>query len=814
MAAIAPFLISVSKTTAVPQPALLANSPTDAFQLDGFLKTYCTKCHGDMKQKGDRRFDQLKIDLSDSKTGESLLEILDQLNLGDMPPEEEKQPSDKELAAAVNWLTVSLNQARELARKDAGQIVMRRLNKQEYRNTIRDLFDIDLEGFDITLGFPDDERADGFDNIGEALIMSGYRMEQVLWSAEKITDRVIRPGPKPKAQVIINRPSTEGRQPLGPNLLARFLIDRDSLYVTSRPRRPWATPADGEYVISIDAAMLRRLKSRYDNDQLRYHKWKEPARLRVTATANSDPPYYRVLGELDVPDGEPKTLTLRAHVQQNARITVSWINGLHSSHKKIYRKVLPHYTKDAIYPERNPRQMYIGSGPELHVYGMKVEGPLYKAWPPKGFARYFNDVPAKPGVDDLKRCLDRLATKAFRKPVGAEPQHAYLKVARASFEKDGDFWAAARLGIRTILCSPRFLYLKEAGALPASDRRVDGYELASRLSYFLWRSMPDDALFAAAADGSLLKDATLAIQVERMLRDPKAARFEDDFIDRWLWLDQLGEMPPDPQKDAAYFELNLQSAMRGETRALFHHLLTTNGDVEEFLSADYTFVNKALAKFYGLERKTDQPPDAFVRTALADERRRGLLGHASVLTVTSNGVETQPVRRGVWVLENLLGTPPPPPPPDVPEIAPDTRAAQTIRQLMELHRADRTCYACHKKIDPIGLSLEHFDYLGRWRADYGKAAAKTGGAEAARINAKTAFSSGVVVDGGTGLRKYLIDHTDQFRHCLAEKLMVFGLGRHLSFTDEDDLQAIVKSEGKGLRDVIKAVILSEPFRTK
>lgn len=796
------------------QQKIAAQPAADGFQLEGFLNTYCVQCHGESKQKADRRFDQLKMDLSDAATGESLQEILDQLNLGDMPPQGEPQPSDKELAAAVNWLTASLKRARELARQNAGQIVMRRLNKQEYRNTVSDLFDLELDGFDITMGFPDDERADGFDNIGEALIMSGYRMEQVLWSAEKISERVIQHGPMPTAKTVVNAPPTDGRQPLGPNLLARFLIDRDSHDISSHTGRPWVTPANGEYVLKIDAAMMRRLKSRYDNDQLRYYKWREPARLRVVASANSDPPYYRVLGELEVPDDETKTLTLRANIQKNARITISWINGLHSSHKKIYRKVLPNYTEDAIYPERNPRQMYIGSGPELHISQTSVEGPLYETWPPKGFARYFHDVPKQPDLSDLKRCLDRLAAKAFRQPIGDDHPRAYFKVARTSFEEHGDFWDAARLGVRTILCSPRFLYLEESKAPAESNRSTSAYELASRLSYFLWRSMPDDALFAAAEDGSLLKDEALINQVERMLRDPKARRFESDFIDRWLWLDQLGKMPPDPQKDKAYYDLNLESAMRRETQALFHHVLSTNSDVCEFLNADYTFINKSLADFYGLERESDQPPEKFIRTSLTSDYRRGLLGHASILTVTSNGVETQPVRRGVWVLDNLLGTPTPPPPPDVPEIAPDTRAAKTIRQLMELHRADRTCFTCHKKIDPLGLSMENFDYLGRWRTRYDKAAAHNGGPEASQINAKVEIGNGDYIEGAVGLRQYLEKNTDQFRHCLAEKLMIFALGRQLSFTDNDDLQAIAKNKSKGLRDMIKAIVLSEPFRTK
>ena len=318
--------------------------------------------------------------------------------------------------------------------------------------------------------------------------------------------------------------------------------------------------------------------------------------------------------------------------------------------------------------------------------------------------------------------------------------------------------------------------------------------------------MPDDQLRSSAATGKLDDEAKLRRQVERMLRDPKSEALTENFVGQWLGLRKLGEMPPDPEQNKAYYEDNLENAMREETKRFFGYILEQNRSVLDFVDSDYTFLNPALARHYGIP---DVTTDDFRKVALKPEYRRGgLLGHGSILTATSNGVETQPVVRGVWILENLLGTPPNPPPPDIEPIEPDTRGVSTIRQLMEKHRNNPTCYECHRKIDPLGLSMEHFDHIGSWRDRYAKRLV---------IDATGELSDGTRITGASGIKRYLLDRPDQFSRCLTEKLFVYALGRRLSFTDRDDIDRIVKELPKrkfGLRELIQQVVASAAFHTK
>ena len=338
------------------------------------------------------------------------------------------------------------------------------------------------------------------------------------------------------------------------------------------------------------------------------------------------------------------------------------------------------------------------------------------------------------------------------------------------------------------------------------ESRLSEYELASRLSYFLWSSMPDDELFALAKRGTLSTPQVLARQVDRMLSDSKATAFSENFPGQWLGLRRLGEMPPDPEMNKSYYADNLEEAMREETLRLFNHLLSHNESVLRFVDASYTFLNPALARHYGIAGVNTK---GFQRVALqSEDRRGGLLGHGSILTLTSNGVETQPVVRGIWVLENLLGTPPSPPPPDVQPVEPDTRGVTTIRELMAKHRTIETCNECHRKIDPIGLAMENFDHLGRFRTRYAKNSP---------IDPTGEMPDGSKFDGPGGIRSYLLARPEQFTKCLTEKLMIYALGRRLAFTDRDDIDGVVAqsvASGYGFRDLVKFIVASRAFQSK
>jgi len=789
----------------------------DDVQPRQFLTKYCVACHGPKQQKSDRRFDTLKLDFTDANTGELHQDILDQLNLGTMPPKGAPQPTNTELQSAVKWWTASLSKAREAARRDTGKVVFRRLNRTEYRNTIRDLFQLDMTDFDPTLSFPDDGVVDGFRNIGDGLTMSNFFLRKAMKAAEVVADRVIRPGSRPPAETIQNALEKRESEPreIGQNFLARMLIARDALPIRRGARRNWSAPEDGHYTLRITAVMLRRLQTRFTNADLHYRYWNEPARLRVvTSSSEADVPFKRIVGEYDVSDNTPKTIEIRMLLRRGALVTLNWTNGLDDSVKRIRRKVLPKYTKDAIYPDRNPLEMYVGAGPEMRIHSLEIKGPIYEQWPPSAMATYFHDVPKQPTSTDLIRCLDSLASRAFRRPVSSTADSAYQRVARAHFQEQGDFWAAAKIGVRTILCSPQFLYLVETA--PANNAGpLDSYELASRLSYFLWNSMPDDKLLSTAKDGTLLKPNVLLGQVDRMLKDGNSDAFVKNFLGQWLWLDQLGDMRPDPTRDAIYYQYKLEQAMAEETQRCFTELLNNNGSILKLIDSRQTWLNEGLARVYGIDGVKG---NHFRKVTLPiTSHRGGLLGQASVLTVTSNGVETQPVRRGVWILENILGTPTPPPPPDVPEIAPDTRSGKTIRGVMELHRANRTCYECHKKIDPLGLAMEKFDYLGRFRKDYGQEVRKRLGAKAAEIDVSGELPDSTTIIGINGLKQSLLKHPEMFARCLTRKMMTYSLGRRLAFTDREDIDRIVgemKRNQYGLRDLIKQVVLSQAFQSK
>jgi hypothetical protein len=784
--------------------------------LGPFLKSYCIRCHGPKAQKADRRFDDLPSAALSADEAEILQEILDQLNLAEMPPEDEKQPSEAALKRVVSRLTTVLAKTREDSRENVGKVVMRRLNRAEYRNTIRDLFQLKMVDFDPTTTFPADDSTEGFDNVGEGLVTSDYLLRNYLEAARKVADKAILPGPRPR--MIHYQTGGEAGADSPQDALSGVTVDKESrkeagrLFIKFRQPlglRPLdkkkGVPTDGEYVIRFSAKAVRR-KSRYKDEDLRYNS-KEPMRLTISIDSRElGATAHRIIGEYEIPDDKVIEIEHRVWLEKGFTFHVHWANGPNGSFKRILRKVLPKYNKDALYPIRNPPEMYVGSGPELHVQTLGIEGPFYDQWPPAGFARFFPEPPKKPDASYLDESLMRIASAAFRRPASSEEMEPYISLARKYLAKHGDFWAAAKYGVRAILTSPNFLYLAETLPSDSKNRKVSDHELATRLSYFLWSSMPDNELRAAADRGALSDPKFLRRQVERMLSDPRSSALTENFTGQWLGLRKLGEMPPDPEKNQAYYEDKLEEAMRGETRLFFAFVLSENRSILEFVDSDYTFLNAALARHYGIPGVNQE---GFQKVSLnRDSHRGGLLGHGSILTATSNGVETQPVVRGIWVLKNLLGTPPSPPPPDVDPIEPDTRGVATIRQLMEKHRNNPTCYECHRKIDPIGLSMENFDYVGAWRDRYSKQLP---------IDSSGEFPDGTKIPGPDGIKTFLLDRPEQFTQCLTEKLFVYALGRSLGFADRGDIDQIVTSMRKhnyGFRDLIQQIVTSEAFRTK
>jgi hypothetical protein len=468
--------------------------------------------------------------------------------------------------------------------------------------------------------------------------------------------------------------------------------------------------------------------------------------------------------------------------------------------------------------------------PRIRLHQVEVKGPLNEQWPPASHRAIFGDTPyasAKAG-----EVLRAFAERAWRRPVAAADVEPILKLVRtaekvateAGATREQAAQSAITQGVRAVLCAPEFLYREERSS------KLDGHEIASRLSYFLWSSLPDEKLTARAAAGDLARPETRRTEAERMLSAPGADTFVSEFLDGWLTMRKLGSITP---AFPVWYIDNLEPAMRTESRLFFKRLLQTNGPIADFLDSDYTFVNRALAKLYGIDWQTaepnlgkpveglsrddlqpdgagDSPSQGFTQVNLTDKRRGGLLGQASVLTLTANGVDTSPVIRGTWLLENILGAPPSPPPPNVPVIEPDIRGATTLRQRLEKHRENAACATCHQHIDPPGFALESFDAIGRWRGHY------ITNNKALPVDPSGKFNGHEFKDV-SGFKAALLQRQPQFARCLVEKLLIHALGRELTAADRPAIRRIVEqaaADGYRLRDLVLLCCESELITRK
>lgn len=786
-----------------------------------YIRNHCIRCHGADKQKADRRFDALSTELSDHQTAEQWQEILDAVNLGDMPPEDEPQPTSDETKRFVATVTSQIEKAREnLA--SGGQDRFRRLNRSEYRNTIRDLLGVNMESFDPTASFPADDRVDGFENIGERLVLSDYLMQCYLEAASRSIDKAIQ-----SREVVA---PIDDSLPAGQFSKRKFLFRPEQSFIVnptgdyvdvahSDPSLPrlhakgfQGVPADGFYTIRVQAEGIHR-KHPYPPRALRVDR-EEPIKMQIIVTdPNVAPPGMgrnssdRIVATVSLADHESKIYECRTWMDKGFVPVIRYANGpikFRASLVKLVRDFHPETmtsnwldvfsTEPSEIPDAWISDAY--QGPRMRIHQLQIAGPE-----PGDSSR--KDLLA----DKHPRLLRTFLFHAFRRPPLESEVARYQKFYQSRRATGESQESAFLTTCKAILCSPNFIYVETPPDADSSDNGA--FRLASRLSYFLWSSMPDDELLEAAASGELNDPQTLLAQTRRMLQDPRAEALIVNFTNSWLHLNELGAMPPDPQKFSSYYDRQLEPLMRRETQLFVAEILHRNLGIENFIDSDFTFANRDLAKHYGLP---SMPGDEFRRIALPDPSLRGgLLGHASVLTATSNGVETSPVTRGIWVLEIILGSPPPPPPPDVEPLEPDIRGATTIRQQLAKHRSVETCAECHRKIDPIGFALESFDPIGSLRLNYRDSAGKAAGA----VDTKGTLPTGESFADIGELKQLLLGQKTQFAHCLTEKMLTYGLGREIGFQDRPSVEAIVDelaARGNGLRDLVELVVSSDAFR--
>lgn len=803
-----------------------AGSISDADEVtSAFVQKHCIRCHGDQKQKADRRFDTLPMQIQKLDDLQRYQEIVDQLNLENMPPEGEPQPTVQERAKTIAHLTRKISSAHSQLSSSGGHGVLRRLNSWEYRQTIGDLLGLNVEVWNPAEEFPAEVKVGGFDNNGASLVTSGRLMEHYFDAAEEAVRRATQFGDRPPFEKYTQSSPFYFSGKSSKDLPKLFQVDRFR-WIPATPYtdlfgrhyrgghlgfmplfRRGGVAHSGIYTIRVRAAAVGRvhdygkaLGDFRNGDPLVMEIAAVDRRGSVTSTGNVSK--MTSLARVELTNEEPQWFEWRVHIEAGYEPEIRFRNGPLAAKRMV--RVLT--TQAADKPEFKPFVGMKGGtekahgvlkayrGPRLRVWEIRVEGPHVDTWPPAGHHALYGDL----ARDELNAAtiavrLEAFSKRAFRRaPVDGELEPIQRLVA-GKLGEGVDSLRALQLGCQAILCSPGFLYLN------LGEGELDEFALASRLSYFLWSSPPDETLLKLAADGALRSG--LSQQVTRMIEDSRSNRFVKHFLRRWLDLDNLGTMPPS-EDFLEYYRDNLETAMRGETETFFRNVLDNNLPLREFLDADYSFLNRELALHYGIENVRG---NGLRRVPLTDDRRGGLLGQGAFLTASANGVDTSPVVRGIYVLEKLLGYTPPPPPPDVPTIEPDIRGAVTVREQLEKHRKTATCAECHRKIDPLGFALENFDPIGGWREHYeGRTPIDATG----RLPGGDSFSS------VSEFRKLLIDRQPQFERCLTEKLLTYALGRELEPGDRpaiDTILAELRAKKGGLRDLMRLIVLSQPF---
>jgi mono/diheme cytochrome c family protein len=771
-------LAGVVFLTAVPVPAQNSTTATAANAHRDTLQLYCVGCHS-----GPTPFAGLSLEPLDfaklEENGEIWEKMIRKLRDRQMPPAGMPKPDDATMQALIKYVETGRDRLSE-TNPNPGRTTLHRLNRTEYANVIRDLLALEIDVNDL---LPADDIGYGFDNIGDVLSVSPFLMERYLATAAKI------------ARTAVGDPSmpVSYQTYVVPHGLKQ--IDRLSENTPVGSRGGTAVrhrfPVDGEYEISVGLARNRnddwlgmgkerKLDVRLDDQRV--------AMFTVAANVQA-----AVVGRGTAPDAH---LKIRVPVKAGTRELVATF----LKDTVIQEGIIDRERDDV------SRTYFEGVGTVTVTGPYDIQGP--GATPTRD--KIFTCRPA--GASDEQACaekiLSNLARRAYRRPIAADDMPQLLALYRQGAQ-NGGFEAGVKLALQKILVSPEFLFRAEfdpPGAAPGSVHKVSDIELASRLAFFLWSSMPDDELLAVAESGRLSDKAVLQGQVKRMLADPKVKELAKNFAGQWLFVRNIARIAPD-QTSFPNFDENLRQAFEQEMELLLDSQVREDRAIADLLNVDYTYINERLAQHYGI--KGIYGPE-FRRITLADPNRHGLLGKAAVLTVTSYPNRTAPTIRGKWVLQQVLGTPPPPPPPNVPSLKDDqTTKNLTMRQRMELHRSNPTCAACHRMMDPLGFALENFDGLGQWRETVGYGTDK--------IDSSGALPDGTTFDGPAGLRNVLMTKKDMFVETFTEQFLTYALGRGVEQYDHPVLRKITReaaSDNHRWSSIILGIVNSTPFQMR
>ena len=773
---------------------------------------HCQKCHSGTKPKGDFLLDQLSPDFADRKNREQWLTVLEQLKSGDMPPKDKPRPPEQEVQAAVKWISERAGAAELARRATEGRVVLRRLNRAEYANTVRDLLGVEVDLADL---LPPDTSTSGFDNSAEALHTSSYLMRSYLDAADRVLNEAIANQPQP--WLLKKRFDLREEKSVKPTgSVYRHVDDGVAIFAS------WESANIRVTMWNFRSHV--RGKYRFRISGYGFQSEGKPINFRVTAGTLKEVTEERLIDYFAVPADKPTVIEFTEQLEPENRIRIL-AEGL---------------------PALPPAVEKIGAdnykGPGLVIQWVDVEGPLLASWPPPSHKAIFGDLkqavlpsPSDPKrlevvssqpLVDAERILRNFARRAFRRAVTDEDIRPFLARFKTRLEQNYSFEQAMRVGLRAVLVSPSFLFLHEKpppASVPntAGAPALDDFALASRLSYFLWSSMPDEPLFKLAEARKLREPGVLREQVERLLRDPKAKAFTENFTGQWLSLRAIDATSPDRTLYPEYDDI-LKVAMVKETGLFFDEVLKNDLSLTSFVASDFTFLNARLAKHYGIPgiegtemRRVTLPPGS---------HRGGVLTMASVMKVTANGTTTSPIIRGAWVLERILGTPPPKPPADVAAIEPDIRGATTIREQLAKHRSVASCASCHSKIDPPGFALESFDVTGGWRDHY-RATGEPRQVNGRRVRVwpgPAVDPSDVLPDGRRfrdidEYKKLLLEDKDQLARSLTEKLLAYSTGAAPARADKPEIETIVgrtRDQKYGFKSLIHEIVQSPMFQSK
>ncbi|MGA3098046.1 MAG: DUF1592 domain-containing protein [Bryobacteraceae bacterium] len=746
----------VSEMPASPQQAAPASAaPTFEKVVAPVLDNTCSMCHNSQLASGgfDAEAFMAPQSLADKRDGWE--RILEKLRDGEMPPKDVPR-TQAEIDALVKYVQGEFAKADRNTKPDPGRVTAHRLNRNEYANTIRDLLGVE---FRAQKDFPTDDSGEGFDNIGDILTISPVLMEKYLAAAERIASRALAADPLPKAfSVEYSSRDKRVRRVDASTIEASHRIDFDGEYAV-RFTLPGERPADAKPVMLgfwMDGKLLGS----------------KMVETKPSGLVFFDPQSEEEM-RLALPEGD--------HVFRAGFINDDFVKSL------------------------GPRDLYNKKGNKF-VDGILFDGPYQPKTPPPSRARILICDPNS-GPACVQKIIANLARRAYRRPASQTEVASLVKfvgIARAHGQSADQ---GIQLALQAMLVSPNFLFRIEHDPNPtdaAAIHRISDVELASRLSYFLWSSMPDDELLNLAETGKLHIPGTLDAQVKRMLADPRSSALADNFAAQWLETRNLDVVKPDPQKFPEW-NPELRDAMRTETTMFFDYILRQNRPMADFLDARYTFLNELLARHYGIEGV--KGPE-FRKVDLTTDQRGGLLGQAGVLTVSSYATRTSVVIRGKYILQEILGTPPAPPPPDVPPL--DEAAVGTslsLRQQMEKHRANAVCASCHSKMDPLGFGLENYDAVGKWRTLDGKFPVDSSGT----------LPNGKSFATPAEMRAALASSVPQFARAVVEKLMIYALGRGIAPYDRRAIDQVTNSlaaQGYPFQTAIYEIVRSAPFQMR